>query len=738
MSRTESHTPVFAGPSSARSASRPLVLVIDPDASARSVLEVALAREGFDVWSSGSGAEGLALLKGRAPDVVVLEADLGGEDGYSFVAELRGDERTATLPVLLLARPDDRNVAALAEVVGVDDFIHKPAFARDVAALVRLELARRAGGPRVAFESPVLPPEQLLRALLASPRAGRLVLAEGRAELVFAAGLVTDARFDTRPASMETLVRALALTTGRYELELGPVGRPGSLRCGLRELVQGVMPRLGQWTRLLQRSLPLGARFAVDFRHLAQALPAMPDGINQVVQLFDGVRTVRDVLADSALDESITLEAATRLYLTRVLAPASGEPQELLVPKAMPRLFEPRPTEIEEISRELFAGSAPQEPAEPTPADIATEWYQPPGGQTGLELADPSGGWTTAPVPADLAAGLDPALARQLAAFHIPVRVEAAEPSVEAQQVRTFARGPLAVASDAMTQAFEAGMAQRAAEEPLEAQIDAQRAEASDAQARIDTPWMTPIVAPEALPAGPTPAPLSVEVDRAALEDAAAQAEAAFFAEREAHGLEELPATERVKRVWPVMLAGTMVVLAAVLIESLRRPVVVPAAPAPAAVSSASIPDVEEPTLYVEAAEEVVPLPDIEEPELYVEPAPLDVSEDLALARRAYEAGRFRKAIAILEGAVQADPSSVNAWLLLGLARYDAGDVAGAREAAARVLALDATNARVQILLATLHFDAGRAEQGRAALARYLELEPTGPHAAEARALLGR
>ena len=60
-------------PLSAEARSKPLVLVVDPDASARSVLEVVLVRDGFDVWSTGSGSQGLSLIKTRAPDVIVLE-----------------------------------------------------------------------------------------------------------------------------------------------------------------------------------------------------------------------------------------------------------------------------------------------------------------------------------------------------------------------------------------------------------------------------------------------------------------------------------------------------------------------------------------------------------------------------------------------------------------------------------------------------------------------------------------
>ena len=205
-----------------------------------------MARDGFEVWSSATASLGLMLLQGRLPDVIVLESDLGVEDGFSFVAQLRGDERLANVPVLLLAKADDENVEAMADVVGVDDFIQKPAYARDVAALVRVELARREGGP-LRFDSKLLPPVQLLRALMSCPRSGRLLLVDGRAEVRFRSGKVIDARFDARGGNLDTLVRALALTSGTYELVLEPVDGFAELQCGLRELVELVLPRLQKW-----------------------------------------------------------------------------------------------------------------------------------------------------------------------------------------------------------------------------------------------------------------------------------------------------------------------------------------------------------------------------------------------------------------------------------------------------------------------------------------------------------
>ena len=132
--------------------------------------------------------------------------------------------------------------------VDLDDLIvsktAKPAFARDVAALVRVELARRAGG-RMLFDAATLPPVQLLRGLLSCPRSGRLLLVSGRAEIRFRAGKIIDARFDTMGGNVDTVVRSLALTTGHYELVLEPVNGFAELQCGLREVVELVVPLQG-------------------------------------------------------------------------------------------------------------------------------------------------------------------------------------------------------------------------------------------------------------------------------------------------------------------------------------------------------------------------------------------------------------------------------------------------------------------------------------------------------------
>lgn len=728
---------------------RPLVMVIDPDASARSVLEVALTRDGFDVWSADNSEQGLELMAvERVPDVVVLESDLGGEDGFSLVSQLRGTARTAGVKVLLLARANERDVAELAEVVGVDGFIQKPAFARDVSALVRLELARR-DGLAMTFQSGHLPPAALLRAVLSTPRSGELIVADGRGQVRFAQGHVTDVRFEGK-RDLEALTRALAFTRGSYSVRLCDVPAADEFVCGLRDLVQRVMPRLARWAKVVERSLPLDARLGVDFGRLSAWLDAMPDEVNRIVQLFDGHRSVEDVVADSPFDETLTLEVATRLYLMGVIAPVPKSRDEVLVLRQAPRLFEPRATEVEELMQQLFAGKVEIRGAEGDAGVSEDDWFRAPEG-TGLELVDPAGGWK-ATAPAELTQELAPELQAQLDAFDIPIHFEAPEPAPA--QVTAFAHEPAAVpgATETMEQVLrtatgdaEATVTAQAAPvtpEPLPELASAgagtaveARAALEDPQERIITPLLTPAVTAagtEAQQRITTPVLLTAvaETEAAQPRVAAQPAEAAFFNEEAFAEPEEfVPATKPRRAVWPFLVLALGVLGVAVLFDALRDgppreadPVVVfatlKAPPVPV-----ELPDIDEPVFYDDA-------PVVEDT--------VDVTENLSEARRLYENGRYQSARSLLEQVLTDAPKSVTAWILLGLVKYDSMDIAGAREAANKVLAIDPNNARVQVLLATLYFDAGDYPAGRTALHRYLELEPEGPFAADAKALLRR
>ena len=75
------------------------VLVIEDELQLRDLVRAYLRREGIDVLSTGSGAEGLALAASGEPDLVILDLGLPDVPGEEVARELR---RTGDVPILVL------------------------------------------------------------------------------------------------------------------------------------------------------------------------------------------------------------------------------------------------------------------------------------------------------------------------------------------------------------------------------------------------------------------------------------------------------------------------------------------------------------------------------------------------------------------------------------------------------------------------------------------------------------
>lgn len=100
------------------------IVVIDDDPAVTSVLKRGLWYEGFAAETASSGAEGLALLRERPADLVILDIMMPGLDGHEVLRRIRSAD--TSLPVLFLTAKD----APLDQVqglgLGADDYVTKP------------------------------------------------------------------------------------------------------------------------------------------------------------------------------------------------------------------------------------------------------------------------------------------------------------------------------------------------------------------------------------------------------------------------------------------------------------------------------------------------------------------------------------------------------------------------------------------------------------------------------------
>jgi type II secretory ATPase GspE/PulE/Tfp pilus assembly ATPase PilB-like protein/CheY-like chemotaxis protein len=119
------------------------VLLVDDEDSLRKVMKELLERDGYVVSEARDGAQALNQIDRVGPDIIVLDLNLPGLDGYGVLAHLRSRPATAAIPVVVLtAKGDEDNEVRVFEL-GADDFLTKPFRARALSARLEAVLGRR-------------------------------------------------------------------------------------------------------------------------------------------------------------------------------------------------------------------------------------------------------------------------------------------------------------------------------------------------------------------------------------------------------------------------------------------------------------------------------------------------------------------------------------------------------------------------------------------------------------------
>ncbi len=116
------------------------ILVVEDEASIRTVARAYLEQSGFRVLLAENGLTGLELALRERPDLVVLDLNLPGMDGMEVAARLR--EVSDVFILMLTARSEESDrVAGLR--IGADDYLTKPFSPRELVARVEAILRRR-------------------------------------------------------------------------------------------------------------------------------------------------------------------------------------------------------------------------------------------------------------------------------------------------------------------------------------------------------------------------------------------------------------------------------------------------------------------------------------------------------------------------------------------------------------------------------------------------------------------
>jgi class 3 adenylate cyclase len=119
------------------------ILVIDDNASNRDLLTRQLARDGHAVEAAASGAEGLALLKSRGFDLILLDVLMPEMSGFEVLSRLRLDSSTAEIPVIMISALDEMDSIVRCIEAGAVDYLPKPFAPALLRARIRASLENK-------------------------------------------------------------------------------------------------------------------------------------------------------------------------------------------------------------------------------------------------------------------------------------------------------------------------------------------------------------------------------------------------------------------------------------------------------------------------------------------------------------------------------------------------------------------------------------------------------------------
>jgi DNA-binding response OmpR family regulator len=724
------------------------LLLVDGDPKSLRVMEVSLKKAGFSVTTAVNGRDALDKCEISPPDLILSDTKMPEMDGFELCRRLKHDERFKGTPFIFLTGQKSVEYKVKGLELGVEDYLTKPIYIKEIVTRVKILLQKKEKERlekkdlKASFAGNLsdMGVVDLVQTLEMGKKSGALHVKNTKgleAVCYFRDGRILDSELG-KLAGENAFYRLLNWQEGEFAIEFKPIEREERIPVSTQGLLMEGMRRIDEWGRIVEQLPALDKVFEIDYALLGDRLAEIPDDVNALLKLFDGRRTLDQVIEEADYDDLAAAGVISKLYFEGIIKeiPAPAQEQPLLTP---PSSFGPalRPALTEPPATRGERAHAP--PAEPTPEPDGVDWFAGPVPARAAENAILPTAARAAPLQSsEPASGAEPWKVEHLrgatpgpAAFRPPTQFSIPVPPPGTVPL------PASLGGTGTLPAVHAAPAP-----PAPSGASAAAHATGTAAAAPEPQWSgaLPADAPAAPDPEPTPqaprsrAPLAMIVALAL----AAAAVAAFLALRPKA---PPPRREPAPEVAPEAKAPPPPAASAAPAPS---PAASPASVPPSAPSPAPAPSLAQEPAAAPERTEPPPERTAAAPEPPPRPAPGRPRSDdathrrlLAAADRKYEVGRFPEAIADYRRAVAI---RATAPALIGLARalYDSNRPAEALRALDQGIQTDGRYPPGWLLLGEIHQGEGRTKQARAAYERFLQLEPKGEQAQAVREIIAK
>lgn len=124
-----------------------LIYCVEDDENIRELVSYALRGQGYNVMGFGSSEELYKILPGNKPDMILLDIMLPGKDGLAILKELRENQETKEIPIIMMTAKSSEFDVVRGLDLGADDYVTKPFGIMELLSRIRsvMRRSRRTG-----------------------------------------------------------------------------------------------------------------------------------------------------------------------------------------------------------------------------------------------------------------------------------------------------------------------------------------------------------------------------------------------------------------------------------------------------------------------------------------------------------------------------------------------------------------------------------------------------------------
>ena len=122
------------------------ILIIDDDVDTLKLVGMMLQKQGYQIFASANGEQGLTQAEAENPDLILLDVMMPEMDGYEVARRLRANSLTANTPILMFTAKTQLDDKVTGFEAGADDYLTKPTHPTELSAHVKALLSRSNKG----------------------------------------------------------------------------------------------------------------------------------------------------------------------------------------------------------------------------------------------------------------------------------------------------------------------------------------------------------------------------------------------------------------------------------------------------------------------------------------------------------------------------------------------------------------------------------------------------------------